>query len=137
MKKIIYTSFNAWKKLENKDNYYFLAISFTIPKYYIGLRYLKLTPSKELFFITHKEGYNPETYYTRYFNEISKYDRKSIINELTSLSDKQIVLVGWEEYKTYGECQFIIEWLFNLEKNQSLEFALENNIYTELEFLNL
>ena len=43
MKKIIYTSFNTWKKLENKDNYYFLAISFTIPKYYIGLRYLKLT----------------------------------------------------------------------------------------------
>jgi hypothetical protein len=139
MKRILYTSYNTWRKLEDEDKnkFYFIATSFTIPKYYIGYRYIKLVPSKELFFITHKEGYNPSIYYKRYLNEISKYNKKEIINEILSLSDKQIVLLGWEEYKVYGECQFLIEWIFNLEKNQSLEFALENNLYQELDFLNL
>lgn len=137
MKKILYTSFNFWKNLENKNDYYFLAISFTIPQYYNGLRYFKFVPSKELFFDTHKEGYEYEKYFSRYLNEISKLDKNSILKELNEISEKQIVFLGWEKYKVYGECQFVIEWLYNLNKNQSLEFALENNMYKENDFFNL
>ena len=103
MKKILYTPFNFWKNLENKNDYYFLAISFTIPQYYNGLRYFKFVPSKELFFDTHKEGYEYEKYFSRYLNEISKLDKNSILKELNEISEKQIVFLGWEKYKVYGE----------------------------------
>ena len=46
--KIIYGSFNEWEKSTLKNRFYPLAISYTIPKYYKGEKFLKLTPSKEL-----------------------------------------------------------------------------------------
>lgn len=137
MKKILYTSFNFWKNFENKDKYYFLAISYTIPQYYNGLRYFKLVPSKELFFKTHKEGYEPFKYFESYLKEISKLKQEDIIKEMNEITSKQVVFLGWEKYKVYGECQFVIEWLYNLDKDNALEFALENNIYEENELFYL
>ena len=137
MKKILYTSYNIWKKLENKQNYYFLAISFTIPDYFSGLRYLRLTPSKQLFFLTHKEGYQQNKYFERYLKQISKYKKQNILEQLNKISEKPIVLLGWEDKKVYGQCRFVIEWLYNISKDQTIQFALQNNIYEDKEFMNL
>lgn len=127
-RKILYTSFNVWNKMENKDNYFPLAISYTIPKYFNGFKYTRLIPSKELFLDTHKNGYNHNTYYKKYFAEISKYSPEFILTELLSLSNKQIILLGWEEINVYGECEFVIEWLYNC-KGSAKAFAIQNNIF--------
>lgn len=127
-RKILYTSFNVWNKLENKNDYFTLSIAFTIPKYFTEYKYLRLMPSKELFFDTHKNGYNHKEYFEKYYKEISKYSPKFILKELLSLSNKQILLVGWEEINVFGECQFIIEWLYNCKGNGKA-FALLNNIH--------
>lgn len=129
-RKILYTSFNVWKKIDNKRDYFPLAISFTIPKYFEGYKYMRLVPSKELFFQTHNNGYCHEVYYKSYFKEISKYTPEFILNELLSLSNKQILLLGWEELNIYGECEFVIEWLYKC-KDSAKAFALENNLFKE------
>lgn len=134
-RKILYASFNDWKKLDNKDFYYSLAISYTVPKYFNGYKYMRLTPSHELFFKTHKEGYNPDIYYKEYLKEISKYPQEFILKELFSFSEKQILLLGWEEINVYGECEFVIEWLYNCKGNAKA-FALKNNILN-VEFENI
>lgn len=128
--KILYGSFNEWEKSNLKNRFYPLAISYTIPKYYKGEKFLKLTPSKKLFFDTHKNGYEPRKFFSSYYSEIKKYTKNEIFSDLTKYSN-DICLLGWEGYGVFGECQFCISWLYNVSFSDALAFEIIKNDYPE------
>ena len=133
-RKIFYTSFSFWKKLSQTNTQFArrlspLSIAFTTPKWWSGQKIDLLTPSKELFMDTHQNGYEPMRYFKAYVKQISSFTRREIAKEIFSKAGElNPVLLGWQQFKVLGQCQFFIAWLYKIHTKDALAFQLSQNI---------
>jgi hypothetical protein len=119
--------FSFWTKFENKHDYCWIAITKTLPQYYVGNIYKILAPTDELFLDTCKH-YDRNIFFKEYASYLKTLDKEIIINELKSFSKhgKDIVLLNWEDITKESEGRFAYEWLFNMTISKANELDLES-----------
>ena len=108
---MIYTSYFAnWRKFPKE--YKVVSISRFSPKYFDGINFDILSPSKDLL-SRYKNGIITEEEYTKEFTEyLSKLDKANIISMLNSIGEN-LILCCYEKPTDFCHRHLVSAWLRN------------------------